>query len=59
MNVGIKTGDSVFNCLLYADDAVLVASTFELETLVTDVNEDRKQKALAEIMVSEKEEAKR
>ena len=39
-DVGVKVGDPNVNCLLYADDAVPIASSeCELQTLVTTLKE--------------------
>ncbi|CAK1591639.1 unnamed protein product [Parnassius mnemosyne] len=48
-SLGVKLGDIKVNCLLYADDAVLIApSAAELQALVTCMKEECEIKALKE-----------
>ena len=64
-NVGLRMGDLVVSCLLYADDAVLLAeSPSQLQTLVTMMKDDCKLRGLqlnakkTKVMVFEREETR-
>lgn len=53
LNVGIRMGDSVVICRLYADDVVFLGSTPSvLQTLITDMNVDNMNMAGLQMNVS-------